>query len=255
MKEVRESKRQAGAWAADYANRWWQFGAPRIELRKYLDGLNRYIATVETAKYRVFQFLDISILPDNMIVCIAIEDAYHLGVLSSRFHVAYSLAAGGRLGFGNDPRYNKTKCFETFPFPDATEAQKAKIREIGERLDAHRKRQQSLHADLTLTEMYNAFEAVRSGVNLQETDSKGKKIHAKLIKSHETGLVSILKKHHDDLDTAVAEAYGWPTNLPDQEILQRLVNLNTHRHQEEQGGLIRWLRPEYQCNTIQKADK
>ena len=159
------------------------------------------------------------------------------------------------MGFGNDPRYNKTRCFETFPFPDATEAQKTKIREIGERLDAHRKRQQSLHADLTLTEMYNALEAVRSGVNLQETDSKGKKIHVKLIKSHETGLVSILKKHHDDLDTAVAEAYGWPTNLPDQEILQRLVNLNTHRHQEEQGGLIRWLRPEYQCKTIQKADK
>jgi hypothetical protein len=100
---------------------------------------------------------------------------------------------------------------------------------------------------LTLTEMYNALEAVRSGVNLQETDSKGKKIHAKLIKSYETGLVSILKKHHDDLDTAVAEAYGWPTNLPDQEILQRLVNLNTQRHQEEQSGLIRWLRPEYQC--------
>ena len=35
--------------------------------------------------------------------------------------------------------------------------------------------------------------------------------------------------------------------LPTQEILQHLVNLNTQRHQEEQSGLIRWLRPEYQC--------
>ena len=45
-----------------------------------------------------------------------------LGVLSSRVHVAWALAAGGRLGVGNDPRYNKTRCFETFPFPDPPRA-------------------------------------------------------------------------------------------------------------------------------------
>jgi hypothetical protein len=106
----------------------------------------------------------------------------------------YSLYAGGWLGFGNDPVYVKTKCFETFPFPDASEEQKQKIREIAERLDAHRKRQQSLQSDLTLTEMYNALEALRSGLNLHATDAKGKKLHAKLLKAHDNGLVSILKK-------------------------------------------------------------
>ncbi|WP_368660843.1 type IIL restriction-modification enzyme MmeI [Ectopseudomonas oleovorans] len=40
-------------------------------------------------------------------------------LISSRLHVVWALAAGGRLGVGNDPRYNKTRCFETFPFPDA----------------------------------------------------------------------------------------------------------------------------------------
>jgi hypothetical protein len=39
-----------------------------------------------------------------------------------------------------------------------------------------------------------------------EIDPKGKKLQSKLLKAHDQGLVSILKKHHDDLDTAVAEA-------------------------------------------------
>ncbi len=230
-----------------YKRNWWIFGEARKDFRPALKCLKRFIATVETSKYRCFQFLDISILPDNKLIAIASEDAYMLGVLSSNYHLLWSLAAGGQLG--PTPVYVKSICFESFPFPDATESQKEKIREIAERLDAHRKRQQALHPDLRLTEMYNALEALRSGLNLHETDPKGKKPHAKLLKAHDQGLVSILKKHHDDLDTAVAEAYNWPNNLPTQEILQRLVNLNTQRHQEEQTGLIRWLRPEYQCKT------
>ncbi len=248
VKPERDAKSHSSKDSAGYAKLWWLFGKPRQELRKYITGLSRYIATVETAKHRVFQFLDISILPDNKLIAIASDDAFVLGVLSSKIHVSYSLVAGGWLGYGNDPVYVKTRCFEPFPFPDATDAQKARIREIAERLDAHRKRQQELHPGLTLTEMYNALEALRSGVNLQETDAKGKKTHAKLLKAHDDGLVSILKMLHDQLDAAVAEAYGWPADLPEPEILTRLVALNTHRHAEEQAGHIRWIRPEYQGN-------
>jgi hypothetical protein len=82
-------------------------------------------------------------------------------VLSSHIHVAWALSAGGRLGVGNDPRYNKSRCFETFPFPDATEEQKTRIREIAERLDAHRKRQLALHPTLTMTDMYNVLDGSR----------------------------------------------------------------------------------------------
>jgi hypothetical protein len=57
-------------------------------------------------------------------------------------------------------------------------------------------------------------------------------------------MLLILNQLHNDLTTN-----GWPVDLPEPEILQRLVNLNTQRHQEEQSGLIRWLRPEYQCRT------
>ncbi|MEK7833145.1 MAG: DNA methyltransferase, partial [Acidobacteriota bacterium] len=221
---------------ASYKNNWWIHGEPRGNFRPALNGLRRYIATVETSKHRFFVFLDESILPDNKLINLAFDDAYFLGVMSSRFHVGWALAAGSWLGVGNDPVYVKTACFEKFPFPVCTADQQAKIRALGEQLDAHRKRQQALHPDLTLTEMYNVLEKLRSGESLS----------AKEQATHERGLVSVLRQIHDELDAAVAEAYGWPATLSDEEILQRLVALNSERAREEQSGLIRWLRPEYQ---------
>lgn len=40
---------------------------------------------------------------------------------------------------------------------------KQRIREFGERLDSHRKRQQEQHPGLTLTDIYNVLEKLRSG--------------------------------------------------------------------------------------------
>ncbi len=65
-----------------------------------------------------------------MLVNIALDDAYFLGVLSSRVHVWWALAAGGTLE--DRPRYNKTRCFDPFPFPDAAEPQRERIRALGE---------------------------------------------------------------------------------------------------------------------------
>ena len=61
--------------------------------------------------------------------------------------------------------------------------------------------------------------------------------------------MSVLKQIHDDLDAAVADAYGWPGDLSDDEILRRLVALNAERADEERRGIIRWLRPEFQNPT------
>ena len=215
---------------------WWLFGRKNTELRSALKGLSRYITTAETSKHRFFVFLDQSILPDNKLVNIALDDAYFLGVLSSRIHVAWALASGSRLGVGNDPVYVKTTCFEKFPFPSCDETQKQKIRALGEQLDAHRKRQQALHPSLTLTEMYNVLTRLRAGESLSEKEKL----------THEQGLVSVLRQLHDELDRAVAESYGWPVDLSDEEILSRLVELNAARAAEERQGLIRWLRPEFQ---------
>lgn len=135
---------------------------PRKLLRAFSQGLTRYIATVETTKHRVFQFLDINILPDHMLIAVGSEDAFNLGVLSSRIHVVWALRAGGWLGVGNDPRYSKSRCFDPFPFPDAHNIQKQTIRVIAEELDAHRKRVLAEHEHLTLTKLYNVLEKVRA---------------------------------------------------------------------------------------------
>jgi hypothetical protein len=226
---------------ATYRLNWWIHGEPRRELRPALHGLQRFIATIETAKHRFFVFLDQSILPDNMLVNIASDDAFILGVLSSRIHIAWALAAGGTLE--DRPRYNKTRCFEPFPFPLCQEDQKHRIRQLAESLDAHRKRQQDLHPTLGLTDMYNVLEKLRTGEPLTERERA----------DHERGLVSVLKQIHDDLDRAVADAYGWPADLSTEDILFRLVDLNAERAAEEAKGTIHWLRPEFQQRTAAPA--
>lgn len=233
VKPERDGKAHTADGAA-YARLWWLHGKPRQELRKMLAGLPRYIATVETAKHRFFQFLGEAVAPDNMLVCTALDDAYFLGVLSSRAHICWALATGGTLE--DRPRYNKSRCFETFPFPAATPQQQARIRVLAEELDAHRKRQQALHADLTLTGMYNVLEKLRAGEVLNAKD--------KLI--HDKGLVGVLKQLHDELDIAVCAAYGWHDDPGDAAILERLVALNAQRAAEEAQGRIRWLRPDFQ---------
>src|SRR3546814_14193653 len=109
-------------------------------------------------KHRIFQFLPKSIAPDNKLNVIAIQDAYFLGILTSRIHVAWSLAAGGRLGMGDDPVYVKSTCFDPFPFPaDVPKPLQGNIRDQAEALAALRKRVLESHQDLTLTRLYHVL--------------------------------------------------------------------------------------------------
>ncbi len=223
--------------AQTYLELWWVFGKPRQELRRALFQLPRFIATVETAKHRTFQFLDASILPDNMLVCMCQNDAWYLGVLSSQIHLKWTAANAASLGvYKGDVRYTKSRCFDPFPFPDPPEALKAKIRAVAEELDALRKSRQAEHPRLTITQMYNVLEKLRAGETLDATEET----------IRDEGLVLILKELHDTLDAYVFEAYGWPQTLSDEEILSRLVALNKERAAEEAQGHIRWLRPDFQ---------
>jgi hypothetical protein len=233
---------------ATYRDNWWLFGEPRTDLRSFTHGLNRFIATVETTKHRLFQFLDAAILPDNKIVSIGSNDAFTLGVLSSRVHVVWALRAGGWLGVGNDSVYVKSRCFDPFPFPDASEPQKRAIRAIAEELDGLRKRVLADHPELTLTGLYNVLEKLRGGIRPADLDQEDRHVL-------DVGLVLILKELHDRLDHAVAEAYGWPAELEEEEILYRVVALNKARAREEAQGLVRWLRPDYQAQRFGGAQQ
>ena len=88
-----------------------------------------------------------------------------------------------------------------------------------------------------MTDMYNVLAKVRAGEELGPADQQ---IYA-------AGQLTILRQLHDELDAAVAAAYGWPPDLAEEEILLRLVELNRQRAAEEAQGWVRWLRPEYQA--------
>jgi hypothetical protein len=84
--------------------------------------------------------------------------------------------------------------------------------------------------------MYNVLEKLRAGTPLTAQEE--------IVKDR--GLVLILRELHDRIDVLATEAYGWPADLSDEEILARLVALNAEHAAEEKRGLIRWLRPDYQ---------
>ena len=136
-------------------------------------------------------------------------------------------------------RYNNSRSFHPFPFPDCDEAQRHAIAAIAEELDALRKERLRLHLDLTLTGLYNVLAKLRSGEPLTEAERD----------IHDRGLVGLLRRLHDDLDKAVSAAYGWPADISDDNLLTRLVALNRERAEEEFRGKIRWLRPEFQAGT------
>jgi hypothetical protein len=119
----------------------------------------------------------------------------------------------------------------------ATTSRKATIRDLGAQLDAHREERLDAHDTLTMTALYNVLKKERRNEDLDEAERE----------IHEQGLVGVLKELHDELDAAVADAYGWDAGLPEEMILQRLVTLNAERRAEEEEGHVRYLRPEYQA--------
>ncbi len=265
VKPERDSNRDAAIRDA-----WWLHGRPRSEIRPALAGLPRYIATVETAKHRTFQFLDASILPDNMLVAIASDEAFHLGVLSSQAHVAWALAKGGTLE--DRPRYNKTVCFETFPFPAGASLGaelRQRIASLAEQIDAHRKARLAAHPGLTLTGLYNVLAALRRQQTAAACGASVPTLTAKEQAVFEQGVVGVLAELHAELDAAVLQAYGWadlgpptwgadglaPSEAWSQAVLARLSALNAERAAEEAlaaaghpGATVHWLRPAFQAS-------
>lgn len=215
---------------------WWRFGRSNEQLRSSLESLHRYIVTPETARHRYFVFLPSNVAPDNMLTCIASGDAFVFGSVSSLIHSTWALAAGGRLGVGNDPRYNKNRCFDPFPFPSPPPDLRTRIADVAERLDTHRKDALARDERVTMTGMYNVVEKLRSGAVLTPRERT----------LHELAACGVLRDLHDELDALVAAAYGWPWPMAREEILERLVALHDERVEEEQRGVVRWLRPDYQ---------
>ena len=188
---------------------WWRLGASGQVMRQALNPLSRFIVTPRVSKHRIFVWTPSGTLPDSAVVAIARDDDYTFGVLHSRFHELWARGMGTQLrevesGF----RYTPTTCFETFPFPRPTEEQREAIGAAAAELN-------------TLREGWLNPEGV-SAAELR------KRTLTNLYNARPTWLDNI----HGRLDAAVADAYGWPADLPDAEILERLLALNLARAEE-----------------------
>jgi hypothetical protein len=113
VKPERDANRDVG-----FRTNWWLFGRPRPNLRNMMLGLSGYIATGETAKHRVFQFLDASIAPDHMLVAIALDDGILLSACCRAASMSlWALAAGGGSVLGNRPALQQRLLLRRLPFP------------------------------------------------------------------------------------------------------------------------------------------
>lgn len=210
VRPVREGNNRA-----TYRERWWLHAEPRPALRNAIRGLQRFLVTPIVAKHRLMVWLRENVVPDQKLIVFARDDDYFLGVLHSRAHEIWSLRMGSRHGVGNDPIYNNTTCFETFPlpWPPGTEpTDDPRVIAIGEaaaELDRLRRNwldpEGASEAELkkrTLTNLYNQRP-------------------------------TWLQNAHAALDRVVWAAYGWddpdPAAVDEDTILARLLALNLER--------------------------
>jgi type II restriction/modification system DNA methylase subunit YeeA len=230
-----------------YRERWWIHAEARPGLRAAVAGHHRYLGTARVAKYRVFVWLDTVVLPDSKVIAIALPDDMSLGVLQSRVHETWTLVSCGWHGVGNDATYNPTLCFETFAFPEGTPEQSAEIASAARALNDLRNGWLN-PPEWTKTEVLE-FPGSADGpwaryvvkpnargigtVRWPRTVPKDADCAASLAKRTLTNLYNQrpawLDLAHKKLDEAVSAAYGWEDSLSDEQILERLLQLNLER--------------------------
>jgi hypothetical protein len=244
---------------ASYKKHWWLLAEPIPKMRIALAGLPRYLAVLGTAKHRIFTWIHSSVLPDHQLIAFARSDDTTFGILQSRLHVLWSLRLGTALD--DRPRYTPTTSFDTFPFPDGltpadTASKAVKATPSGAMIpsglapaavakatavaDAARRLYDLREAWLNPPDWtertpdiiplgmaaspYPSLVTARAG---HEADV-AKRTLTKLYNDMPTWLQTA----HQQLDQAVAAAYGWTDYTPamtDSEVRTRLLKLNLSR--------------------------
>ena len=89
----------------------------------------------ERRDYVPIGWLNPPTIPSNLVRVLVDADLWHFGVLTSAIHMAWLRQIGGRLK--SDYRYSVGIVYNTYPWPDATDQQKARIRTLAQNvLDA-----------------------------------------------------------------------------------------------------------------------
>jgi len=235
-----------------YAKYWWRHVEPRPGMLAATARLRRFATTVSVSKHRLFAWMEAPTLPDHQVFAFAREDDYFFGLVHSHLHEVWARSQGTQVreresGF----RYTPTSCFETFPFPQPTAEQEEPIAVAAKELNELR--ETWLNPPEWTTTRVLEFPGAVDGpwsrfvhrpdkrgigtVRYPRLEPRDDECAAKLKKRTLTNLYNErpawLAHAHAKLDAAVAAAYGWPADLSDEQILERLLALNLERAAEE----------------------
>ena len=155
---------------------------------------NPYLCIPEVSsgrrKYIPVGFMPNSIIAANTVVIVPDATRYHFGIIDSIVHMAWMRVVCGRLK--SDYRYAGSVVYNNFPWPLASEAQRAKIEQTAQGiLDAR-----ALYPDSSFADLYDD-----------------------LTMPYE------LQKAHRANDAAVLEAYGFPKDATESDIVARLFKM------------------------------
>lgn len=195
-----------------YRTKWWRFAERQTGLYRALSGVRRCLASSQVSKHHLFAFQPTDRVFSHALNVFAFDDWFSFAVLQSRVHEFWARNANLGSTLETRARYTPSTCFETFPFPRPTDAQRVAVAAAGEALYEHRSALM-LHFDEGMTKIWN-----------------------RLLAPDETDLgVLRLRELRDTMDRAVLDAYGWSDLSPDDTpaIVKRLRALNAERAAEE----------------------
>ena len=214
---------------------WWRHQRPRPAMRRSLSSLSRFVATPGVSKHRLFEWLSAPTLPDHALFVFARADDYAFGVLHSRPHELWSLRMGTSLE--DRPRYTPTTTFETFPFPwplntpdeALTPAQRGHRDAIGAAAkELDEKRRLWLNPPEWVREVADVIPSLPNRL-LPVDDEAAEQLKKRTLTNLYNQRPTWLDNLHHTLDVAVFAAYGWPPDIGDEEMLERLLSLNLER--------------------------
>jgi type II restriction/modification system DNA methylase subunit YeeA len=232
--------------------RYWLFKRSAADMKLAVSALPRFIGTPEVSKYRLFVWLQPGVVADKNLVVVARSDDTTFGIVSSRMHELWSLRLGTSLE--DRPRYTSSTTFETFPFPPgltprdtaptrapgspscmASEVVAGNIAAAAKRLNELR---EAWLNPVEWVDWVRTPEEAAAGFPRRPVAKAGKEAELKrrtltnLYNAKAEGKAAWLEHAHRALDAAVAAAYGWSDytpDMPDDEILRRLLALNLER--------------------------
>lgn len=123
------------------------------QFREFIENMTDSIiipsVSSESRDYIPIGFLDENTVISNSAFAIYDAQLWLFGILTSKMHMAWVKAVGGRLE--TRYRYSATLCYNTFPFPKITETKRAEIEKAAEAVLMAREQ----HTEKTLAQMYD----------------------------------------------------------------------------------------------------